>query len=158
MSTKESMSATKNPLGMAAASNKISLAISWDLEIEDPRIKNFFLQSQKTRIVRISWTCLLYNVFLTVLLVAHVGFPYFRLANLSVLCLTNGTAILATILSYTQVRWIHAVGPLVIITQLAPCLQTLMFDLGLKTNMLITGSFIVVYCLVLFTMTTKWSL
>lgn len=77
-------------------------------------------------------------------------------ANLCALCLTNFAAIAATIIAYKSLKLIHAIAPLLMLTQLASCWQTHLFDLGPKGTSLILGSFLLIYCLCQFTLTTKW--
>lgn len=88
------------PGGTSASKNALSLAINFYLEIEDQRIRTLYLQSQKQMALRVSWTCLIYNLVQCVIFVANIGYNFFTAGNLSILCLTNGAAILATIISY----------------------------------------------------------
>ena len=69
-------------------------------------------------IIRLAWTLLIYNVMLCVQLTSHIGLNFFSIGNLALLCITNGAAIFATIASYSYVSWMHAIGPLLMMTQL----------------------------------------
>ena len=82
----------------------------------------FYLQSQKTFTVRISWAILVYNLVLVAHVIAQVGYDFFTVGNLLLLCVANGGAIVATIASYKNARWMHAVAPFIMLTQLAACL------------------------------------
>ena len=94
----------------------LHLDIDFTLEIEDLRIRTLFLKSLKTSVLRVAWACLLYNVIICVQLVCHIGLDFFSVGNLVVLCLTNGCAITATVLSYKQVRFMHWIGPCIMLT------------------------------------------
>ena len=43
------------------------------------------------------------------------------------------------------------------LTQIAACLQTQLYDMGEKGRTFIIGSCLIIYCVVLFTLTTKWA-
>ena len=90
-------------------------------------------------------------------LVSNIGLDFFSVINVLILCATNGTTIVITLIAYKKLTWLHALGPLIMLTQLAACLQTQMYaELGDKSVYLIQGSFVIFYCLILFTMVTKW--
>ena len=67
-------------------------------------------------VLRIAWTCLIYNVMICVTLVFDVGFDFFSVGNLCILCVSNSAAILTVIVAYKDSRWLHAVGPLIMLT------------------------------------------
>lgn len=105
-----------------------------------------------------AWTCLVYNLFVCVQLVSGIGGEFFSLLNLLLFCALNGTTILATIIAYSKMSWLHAIGPLITLSQLGACLQAFMQDeLDEKSIYLVQASAIMAYCLALFTMITKWA-
>ena len=129
---------------------------SWYLEITDERIKAFFLRTQKTFILRTSWACLLYNLALCCHTVSMIGYDFFSVSNLLLLCVSNGAAIVATIASYRSLRWLHAIAPLLMLTQLATSLFAVFFELGQKAELLLLVSLLVWYCLCQLALVTKW--
>ena len=96
--------------------SSLSLIVDWCLEIEDERIQRLFVASQRVMVLRIAWTCLIYNVMICVTLVFDVGLDFFSVGNLCILCVSNSAAIVTVIVAYKDSRWLHAVGPLIMLT------------------------------------------
>ena len=119
--------------------------------------------------MRIAWACLIYNLVFCCHVASQATYDFFNVSNLLVLCLTNGAAIVATIASYKNVRWMHTVAPLIMLTQLAACLSMELHELSEENDSqdidtevtkrfdkLIVGSFILLYCLCQLALVTKW--
>ena len=86
------------------------------MELEDPRLKTLFIKSQQTFILRVTWACLVYNFIVCFQLVSSIGLDFFSLFNVLILCTTNGTTIVITLIAYKKLRWLHALGPLIMVT------------------------------------------
>ena len=104
-----------------------------------------------------AWICLVYNLIVCIQLVTALGFDFFSLFNVLVFSSTNGIAIITTIIGYKKLNYLNAIGPLILLTQFGPCLQVRLHDeLSEKSIFLVQCSAITIYCLVIFTMITKW--
>lgn len=86
-----------------------------------------FLKSQRPFLLRVSWICLVYNLLVCAVLVSIMGLDLLGIADVVLLCAVNLAAIVATILAYRKLAWMHALGPLIMLTQFCACLQTRLF-------------------------------
>lgn len=107
-------------------------------------------------VVRLAWTCLVYNFVVCVQLVLTLELNFFTILNFALLCLSNGGSIFVTIAAYKRTSWLHAISPFIMLTQLCFCLQPQLFELPDSTKWLLQGSMLVIYCLAMLVLVTKW--